>query len=74
MLEETPMYRLARFGTAAEAEGALRCLIDAGIDCRIVPETESDSAADAAFSAVHLVCQMEDRIQAIVTLERARVI
>jgi len=74
MLEETPMYRLARFGTAAEAESAFRCLTEAGIDCRIVPESSSDSAADAAFSAVHLVCSLEDRIQAIVTLERARVI
>jgi len=73
MIEETPTYRLARFSTAAEAENAMRCLTDAGIDCSIVPESV-DSPADAAWGGVHLICRAEDRIQAIVTLERARVI
>jgi hypothetical protein len=74
MLEDTQTYRLARFSTSAEAEGAHRCLADAGIECRIVPEAGPDNDFDAAFGAVHLVCRLEDRIQAIVTLERARVI
>lgn len=73
MLEDEGTYRLARFSSAAEARNALRCLTDAGIEARIVPESDGGSAADAAFTAVHLVCDPADRIQAIVTLERARV-
>lgn len=74
MLEDGETYRLARFSSAAEAETALRCLIDAGIECRLVPEIDESLPMDAAWVPVHLVCNSVDRIQAIVTLERARVI
>lgn len=74
MLENTDTYLLARFATPAEAEPALHCLREAGIECRVVPESKDAPGADAAWSPVHLVCGLDDRIQAIVTLERARVI
>lgn len=74
MIDDSESYRLARFATPAEAEAALHALREAGIDCRIVPESPDVSGADAGWNPVHLVCTLEDRIQAIVTLERARVI
>jgi len=74
MLENPETYLLARFATPAEAQPASHCLREAGIECHILPESPDTVGPDAAFSPVHLVCGMEDRIQAIVTLERARVI
>jgi hypothetical protein len=74
MLEESETYRLARFGSAAAAENALRSLLDAGIECRLEPELDEGMPVDAAWVPVHLVCNAVDRIQAIVPLERARVI
>jgi hypothetical protein len=74
MMEEIETYRIARFGSVAEAENALRCLTDAGIDCHLVPESDEGSPTDIAWSPVHLVCNAADRIQAIVTLDRARVL
>ena len=71
MFEDTETYRLARFSSAWDAETARRCLTDAGIDSAIVPESGDSPDAD---EPVHLVCRSVDRIQAIVVLERARVI
>ncbi len=74
MLEDSESYRLARFASAAAAEPALRCLAEAGIECGLVAESDGRSAGPLVDEPVHLVCGSSDRIQAIVTLERARVI
>lgn len=71
MFDDSDTYRLARFSSAYDAENARRSLTDAGIESAIVPESGDSPEID---DPVHLVCRSVDRIQAIVVLERARVI
>ena len=74
MLENSETCRLARFGSALEAEAAQRCLSDVGIPCTLVP-VDAESVPEAGWGeAVFLVCGADDRIQATVAMERARII
>ena len=74
MFEDTETYRLARFSTATEAEVAQRCLSDVGIPTSLIA-VDGESVPEAGWGeAVFLVCRSDDRIQATVALERARII
>lgn len=74
MSEPADTYTLARFSSAADAETAQRCLTDAGLESWILPESPEAQIDPWGTVPVHLVCRSDDRILAIVVLERARVI
>ena len=74
MFENTETYALRRFSSALDAEVAQRCLSDAGIDSFLTP-VDAEIVPEAGWGeAVFLMCRADDRIQATVTLERARII
>lgn len=73
MFEDEEVYRIARFASGSDAENAQRFLQDAGIESAIIPE-DDDLPPEMRFAGpAWLVCRATDRIQAIATLERARV-
>ncbi len=75
MLDDTEIYTLARFSNRHDAENAQRHLTESGVDSEIVPEEQSDLPADLAWALPALLrCRSSDRIQAILVLERARVL
>lgn len=74
MFEDTETYPLRRFSSALDAEVAQRCLADVGIDSFLTP-VDGETVPEAGWAeAVFLVCRADDRIQATVALERARII
>jgi hypothetical protein len=74
MFDETEMYMLMRFSSRIDAESAQRHLLEAGVESEIVSEAGSDVPADMIYAMpARLMVRIEDRIQAIAALERARV-